>query len=219
MKSRMKNIGKTFTTAAFLPLALAAPLSAAAEAAESAEAQVRAGVPTAPKGTGIVLQMRATATADVAGKPRPTSSGAASAAAAPKPAAPSMKPLNSQAMTTTWTRRSRDRQENEPLSAVRAPLARRMFSSRMAPKMMRMMSSDLRAPWSIAAAASSGVMCHTVQPRMAVRPMADSSAQDGRTLNWLIRIRATAIGSSARRQSMVAKRGMGEGERRKKKRK
>ena len=39
MKSRMKNIGKTFTTAAFLPLALAAPLSAATEAAESAEAE------------------------------------------------------------------------------------------------------------------------------------------------------------------------------------
>lgn len=45
MKSRMKNIGKTFTTAAFLPLALAAPLSAAEEADAAAESAVGAHSP------------------------------------------------------------------------------------------------------------------------------------------------------------------------------
>lgn len=48
MKSRMKNIGKTFTAAAFLPLALAAPLSAEEEADAAAESAVSAEAKRSP---------------------------------------------------------------------------------------------------------------------------------------------------------------------------
>jgi hypothetical protein len=44
---------------------------------------VSVGVPTAAKGTGVLLEISATMQAATGGKPRPTSRGAASAAGVP----------------------------------------------------------------------------------------------------------------------------------------
>ena len=55
---------------------------------------VAAGVPTAPKGTGVLFSTSATMAAHKGGKPTLISRGAASAAGVPKPAAPSMNAPN-----------------------------------------------------------------------------------------------------------------------------
>lgn len=52
------------------------------------------GVPTAPKVTGMLLNIKVIMTAAIGRKPRYTSRGAVRAAGVPKPAAPSIKALN-----------------------------------------------------------------------------------------------------------------------------
>ena len=75
-------------------------------------------------------------TAAMPGNPRPTSRGTATAAGVPKPAEPSMNDPNSHATMITCTRRSRLTSVKPRRMTVMAPLARSVFSSRMAPKMM-----------------------------------------------------------------------------------
>ncbi len=59
MKSRMKNIGKTFTAAAFLPLALAAPLAAAEEADDAAETATTESAGAEAKRSPLSLSLEA----------------------------------------------------------------------------------------------------------------------------------------------------------------
>ena len=59
---------------------------------------VVAGVPTAPKGTGVLFKIRAHIAAQSGGKPTLINNGAARAAGVPKPAAPSMNAPNMKPM-------------------------------------------------------------------------------------------------------------------------
>ncbi len=112
----------------------------------------RIGVPTAPKVTGVLWIIMPIMTAAMAGKPRATSRGAAMAAGVPKPEAPSMKEPKSQAMMTTWTRRSLLMLAKPRRIAVIAPEYFNVLSSRIAPKTMKRISKVIASPWMVEAA-------------------------------------------------------------------
>ena len=57
-----------------------------------------------------------------------------------------MKAPNIQPMTTAWMRRSGEMAENPRLMAARAPLAFRVFRSKIAPKMISSTSRAFMAP-------------------------------------------------------------------------
>ena len=96
----------------------------------------RIGVPAAPKLTGVLWMIMPAMTAAMPGNPSPTSSGTATAAGVPNPAEPSMNEPNSQATMITCTRRSGVMFVKPCRIVLSAPLSCRVFSKRMAPKMM-----------------------------------------------------------------------------------
>jgi len=170
---------------------------AADNASESVFPTVNAGVPAAPNGTGIELQINANATAATAGKPSPTKSGAVNAAAAPNPAAPSIKPLKSHAKITVCTRLSSEILENEPLITTKAPLFSKTFSKRIAPKIISTISSALSVPKTDAPAISSGDISQTENPTPAAAASATDIEIGGETRNAPIKIIAAKIGIKA----------------------
>ena len=71
-------------------------------------ARVTMGVPMAPQATGAVLASRLS-TADWKGlKPSPTMTAPAMATGVPKPEVPSMMAPKEKAMSSTWSRRSKE---------------------------------------------------------------------------------------------------------------
>ena len=64
------------------------------------------GVPSAPKATGVVLNISTNTTASSAGKPQKMSKDAVMATGAPNPAIPSSRAPKQKPMTTKTTRRS-----------------------------------------------------------------------------------------------------------------
>ncbi len=164
---------------------------------------VSTGVPAPPNGTGIVLQISATATAATAGKPSPTSNGAVNAAAAPKPAAPSINPLNSHASTTVCTRRSEEIFENELLIDASAPLFFSTFKRKIAPKIIRIISNAFSTPKTDAPAISPAGISQTKKPRPAEIISAKTNDEEGEKRKAPKRIIAATSGIKARIADIV----------------
>ncbi len=126
------------------------------------------GVPTAPKDTGVLCTSMPISTAAMAGKPMATSRGAAIAAGVPKPEAPSMKQPNSQAMMMAWMRRSGLMVVKPARMAVMPPECFKVFSSRMAPKMIHNRPRVITRPCSVEAMIRLKVMSQTNSPMAVV---------------------------------------------------
>ena len=120
-------------------------------------------MPRAPKLTGVLWMIMPAVTAAMPGNPRPTSSGTATAAGVPKPADASMNAPNSQAMMMTCTRRSGEMSVNPCRMVLMAPLSCRVFSSRMAPKMMYSSVSAMTSPLMVAATTWMPGTCQTAR--------------------------------------------------------
>lgn len=97
-----------------------------------------------------------------------TSSGAAMAAGVPKPEAPSMKQPNSQAMMMAWMRRSGLMVAKPARIAVMPPECLRVFSSRIAPKMIHSTPTVMIRPCTVEASTRLRLMSHTYRPMPAV---------------------------------------------------
>ena len=106
----------------------------------------RIGVPTAPNVTGVLWIIMPIITAPAAGKPMATMSGAATAAGVPNPAAPSINEPKSQAMITTWIRRSSLMPWNDLRMAATPPERSSVLRRRMAPKMINRRSNVRNNP-------------------------------------------------------------------------
>lgn len=75
-------------------------------------------------------------TAAKAGKPKATNKGLQTAAGVPKPEAPSRKLPNSQTIIIAWMRLSGEIANSPRRIVAIAPDSRKIFSSKIAPKMM-----------------------------------------------------------------------------------
>ena len=104
------------------------------------------GVPAAPNGTGVELNMRHARAAAIGGAPRPITSGAQMAAGVPKPAAPSMKAAKAKPTITSWMRASSVMPLNMASMRRMAPASFSMFIRRIAPKMISNVSMEPRKP-------------------------------------------------------------------------
>ena len=124
----------------------------------------------APKETGVLWMIIPATTAAMAGKPSPTIKGTATAAGVPKPAEPSINEPNSQAMMMTCTRRSVLISAKPSRMACIAPLCRRVLSSRMAPKMMKISVAAMISPLTLAARIRVSGTRQTSQARMKATP-------------------------------------------------
>ncbi len=97
-----------------------------------------------------------------------TSSGAAMAAGVPKPEAPSMKQPNSQAMMMAWMRRSGLMVVKPARMAVIPPECLRVFSSRIAPKMIHSRPRVISRPCRVEASTRLRLMSQANRPTAAV---------------------------------------------------
>ncbi len=180
------------------------PMPAAASAVSSSGpasppvTPTRIGVPAAPKVTAVLWIIIPIMTAAAAGNPIATIRGAATAAGVPKPAAPSMKAPKSQAMMTSWTRRSSESDRKLARITETPPDSSSVFRSSSAPKMIQSKSKVRKRPWMLDAQTSVGATRQAVSATAAAARYTAGMAHFAGTRKPMSSTPASAIGAIAR---------------------